>query len=481
MKSLNAPNNAALVVDLDGTLIRGDTLWESFFALARANPLAWLAACFALLRGRAAFKQAVAARASLSLKDVALNGDVMSFVTSEAETRPLVLATAADGRIARRISEELGIFREVIASDGRNNLKGANKLRAIETWLANEGVEAFDYIGDSVADRPIWAKANNVYVVAATDEAAARIAGGDAVKDRFEKPRTRPQDFIRAMRPHQWVKNILIFLPLLLSQQFFSAEKIIAAVAAFAAFSLCASATYIWNDILDIRADRAHPRKKNRPFASGVVSIPAGMAFSFALIAVSALIAVAALPIAALFLLAGYIVITLTYSLYFKEKLLVDAMTLGLLYAYRIIIGAAAASIIVSDWLIAFSMFFFFGLALVKRYTEVASKPADMTGKIAGRGYYAGDREVIGGLGVASSFVSVLIMALYIKSPEVSALYSNAQMLWIVCLVMIYWLGRIWVLAHRDHMPDDPIVFALRDKNSIFAGLICLCAVLLAI
>lgn len=475
-------SSSALVVDLDDTLIHGDTLWESLAALASTNIFAALLTCLSLFRGRAAFKEAIAKRVSTNLSDVKVNQPLLSFLQEEAQHRPVVLATAANKNIAKNIADELGVFSDVIGSDPDNNMKGARKLVAIKDLLNSKGLTHFDYIGDSKADRAIWSEADHVYVVAPTPQAAQKAAGEHKVDQYFEAPHAKPSDILRAMRPHQWAKNVLIILPLFLSHQFLDISKITTALTAFFAFSFCASATYIWNDILDIRSDRVHPRKKNRPFAAGLISIPHGLAISFLLLAISFGVTALTLPPVVLLLLAGYIGITLTYSLYFKEKLLVDAMTLGLLYSYRIVIGAAAASIVLSDWLIAFSTFFFFGLALVKRYTEVASKTVSSTsGKIAGRGYYAGDREVIGVLGVASSFISILIMALYIRSPEIIELYTRPQILWVVCVVLMYWLSRIWVLAHRSHMPDDPIVFALKDKNSMLAGIICGGAVLLSI
>lgn len=471
-----------LFVDLDGTLIHGDSLWESLAALARANIFAALLTCLSLLRGRAAFKAVVAERTSIALSDVKLNEPLLAFLKTQARERPVILATAANQRIAQTIADELGVFSGVIASDDADNMKGAQKLAAIKARLAANSAEHFDYIGDSKADRAIWRDAEHVYVVAPGAKAATRIAGDSKVDRHFPAPGAGVKDVIRAMRPHQWTKNALILLPVFLSHRFLDPGVVFAALAAFASFSLCASATYIWNDILDIRADRAHPRKKTRPFAAGLISIPQGLAVSLALLAVSFGLAAATLSPVVLALLAGYIVITLTYSLYFKEKLLVDAMTLGLLYSYRIVIGGAATGIVLSDWLIAFSTFFFFGLALVKRYTEIASKgPKAGSDKIAGRGYYASDREVIGILGVASSFISILIMALYIRAPEIIELYARPQLLWVVCVMLMYWLSRIWVLTHRGHMPDDPIVFAIRDKNSLLAGLICAGAVLLAI
>jgi len=472
----------ALVVDLDGTLIRGDTLWESAAKLARQSPLRLIAALAALARGRAAFKKALAERVELSMSELRLNEDVVGFVKENARSRPVVLATAADQQLAEKLGGELGLFAGVLGTKAGENLKGARKLRAIRQWAGDADPEnGFDYIGDSPADRPVWSEATKRYVVAPDEKAAKRIMGSDEFSQRVHQEGVRLRHFAKAMRPHQWVKNVLIFVPLALSHQIVDFDKLRLSILTFIAFSLCASASYVWNDILDVQADRAHPRKRERPIASGAMPIPLGFAFSLLLLAVSFSIAVMALPAIVAVGFAGYIAFTLTYSLYLKQKLLVDAMSLGLLYGYRILIGGAAANVVVSDWLIAFSTFFFFGLALVKRYSEIARKPPDAPGKLPGRGYYGADREIIGVLGVASSFVSILVLALYLTSPSVVELYARPTALWMVCLVLIYWLSRVWVLAYRGHMPDDPIVFALRDRNSILAGAICMTAVFAAL
>lgn len=472
----------ALFVDLDGTLIHGDTLWEAAAALAGKNAFSFLACLPALLKGRAAFKAAIASRLPTTLADLRLNEDVFAYVKAQAAERPVVLATAADRTAAHAVAAEAGFFHGVIASTDGENFKSARKLAAIRAYSeANGFAAAFDYIGDSRADRAIWKEADTAYAVAADEPAARALTGGHRNTVRLAAAPAALKDYLKAMRLHQWVKNILIFLPIILSHQVFDIGKIGAAVAAFAGFSLCASATYIINDILDIRADRRHPRKQRRPFAAGRIGIPQGLMVSALLLAAS--FAVAFLftsPLVAL-LFAGYIAFTLTYSFYLKEKLLVDAMALGILYGYRILIGGAATDVVVSDWLIAFSVFFFLGLALVKRYTEISQKTAGPDGKISGRGYYVGDREIVGVLGVVASYTSVLILSLYITSPDVAILYHEPRILWVICLVMIYWLGRVWTLAHRGQMPDDPIVFALRDKVSLLCGLVCAGVILLAI
>ncbi|MEO1137372.1 MAG: UbiA family prenyltransferase, partial [Pseudomonadota bacterium] len=339
-----------LFVDLDGTLIKGDSLWEAAAALAGQNLFSFIVACLALLRGRAAFKRAVAERMKFSLADVKLNDSVFSFTKTESEIRPVILATAADRQIAQSIAQEAGFFSGVIASDKDANLKGAQKLKAIEAYLAQHGFDgAFDYVGDSKADRPIWARAVTAYAVAPDEAAARHVANTSSNVSWIQGKAATPKDFLKAMRLHQWVKNVLIFLPLALSHQLLDTTKVLQAFAAFAAFSLCASATYIINDILDIRADRRHATKHVRPFAAARISIPQGIVAAAVLFALSFSIALTFTSIIVVALLCGYILFTLTYSLYLKEKLLVDAMALGLLYGYRIIIGGAAAAVLVSD------------------------------------------------------------------------------------------------------------------------------------
>ncbi len=471
----------ALFVDLDGTLIHGDTLWEAAAALAGKNLFSFLACLPALLGGRAAFKAAIARRLSTHLGDLRLNDEVFAFARTQSATRSVVLATAAHKSAADAIAEEAGFFHGVIASD-KENFKSARKLAAIRAYQETHGLSTgFDYAGDSKADRAIWKEAETAYVAAPDDNAANALTGGHRNTVRLPAAKARLRDYLKAMRLHQWVKNVLIFLPLVLSHQIFDIGKVLYAFAAFVGFSLCASATYIINDILDIRSDRRHPRKMKRPFAAGRIKIPHGLLVSALLLIASFAIAlVFTSPLVAL-LFAGYIAFTLTYSLYLKEKLLVDAMALGILYGYRILIGGAAAGVLVSDWLIAFSVFFFLGLALVKRYTEISQKTPASDGKIPGRGYYVDDREIVSVLGVVASYTSILILALYITSPNVTVLYKEPRILWVICLVMIYWLGRIWTLAHRGQMPDDPIVFALRDRVSLLCGLICAGAILLSI
>ncbi len=473
---------APLYVDLDGTLVLGDTLWESFAQLVRRSPLAALTCLLALLRGRAAFKHAVASRVALAPSTLQYNAPVVEFVRAEAARgRPVILATAADERIAAAVAQHLGCFEHVIASNGENNLKGRRKLAAIEAHARSAcDTAAFDYIGDSRADRSIWRAAGRAMVVSGTPQGAARLAGKAPLARHFARPAAGARDLLKAMRLHQWVKNVLVFAPIVLSHTYAEFDRLLLGGVAFVCFGLTASATYLWNDVLDLPSDRAHPRKQRRPIAAGRIAIPAALGLSAALLLLGFGTALAFLPPLAALMLAGYVGLTVTYSMALKEKLLVDAMMLGFLYAYRILFGGVSMAIVVSDWLIAFSVFFFLGLALVKRYSEISARIDQQPARIAGRGYYTGDREVIGVLGIASNFTSILILALYITSPAVVQLYRHPQALWGVCFVMIYWLSRVWVLCHRGQMPDDPIVFAIRDKVSLYAGGLCLAAVMAA-
>lgn len=472
-RNVNKNQHAPIFVDLDGTLIFGDSLWESAAILCRRNPLALLKSIGALVRGRSAFKYAISAAAKPDGEHFVYNEQLCRELRDESERRAVILATAADRSIAESVAEKLGFFSGVLASDGEINLKGARKLAAIERHLDQSGADrTFDYAGDSVADRPIFDAARRSYVVASSEDKARSLVGGGREFKFFEKPGFSIRDFVKAMRPHQWGKNLLIFAPLALSHSILDFEKVFAAVATFVAFSLCASATYIINDILDIRVDRQHKRKRARPFASGRLGIPDGLAGAFLLLFIGLAVAIlfsGGIPVVLMILL--YIAITLAYSFDLKQRLLVDAMTLGLLYGHRIVIGAVATGTPVSDWLIAFSVFFFFGLALVKRFSELYA--ADSDKKLGGRAYEGGDKIAVAMLGIASSFTSIVIFALYVTSPEVAEIYERPRFLWAVCLILLYWISRIWILAYRGQVPDDPVVFAFRDWRSLVAAAAC--------
>ncbi|HSA59930.1 MAG TPA: UbiA family prenyltransferase [bacterium] len=278
------------------------------------------------------------------------------------------------------------------------------------------------------------------------------------------------KDLFYTIRPHQWTKNLLVFIPIIMAHRLASRDLLLNAGLAFAAFSLCASASYILNDWRDIERDRSHPKKRHRPLASGAVSVPAASLLAFFLLAGAAGVTLL-LPRDFAWVLSVYVFFSAFYSLALKRAVLMDVMVLAFFYALRIFAGAVAIGVEVSSWLLAFSIFIFFSLALLKRYSELAFLSKE-EGSLTGRGYRKGDLDSLAMLGTASGVLSVLVLALYVSSAEVTALYSHPRALWLLCPVMLYWVSRVWLLAHRGEIPDEPIVFALRDRASYVVGLL---------
>lgn len=453
-----------LCVDLDGTLIASDMLWESLFDVARKRPADLLKVPGWLARGRAALKEGLAERSAVDVALLPYRADVLEFLRRErARGRRIVLATAADERLAHEVAEHLGLFDEVVASDGRRNLKGRAKRDALEMRF---GVEGFDYIGDSPSDREVWSSAADALVVGGR-LAASHLAAGRVPAKVFETG-DRIKPLIRALRPHQWAKNVLLFVTPLAGHALDAATWIDATIA-FVCFCLTASAVYILNDLLDLEADRKHARKHRRPFASGAASIPDGLAASgVALVAAAGL--ATALPPEFGGLLLLYLVLTTLYSTVLKRRLMVDVLCLAGLYTLRIVAGGAAVSIVPSHWLMAFSMFFFLSLAFAKRYAELAKSRT--TERLPGRGYGREDVELIRSFGSASSYICVLVFALYLNSPDVHSHYTRPEILWLMSPVILYWLSRLWFLACRRQLDEDPVLFALRDPISRACGVL---------
>ena len=458
-----------LCVDLDGTLTPIDTLHESILSLRVRAPATWLRLPLWLSRGKAAFKREVAAHASMDFTRLPFRPELLEWLEAERATgRPLVLVTAADQSIADGVAEHLGLFGEVIASDGFNNLAGEGKRRAL---LNRFGEKGFDYVGDDSKDQAVWKSARLGIVVgsAALADRARRVCQVGKV---FPVERPTLRVWAKALRLHQWVKNILIFLPVVVGHRFLDPVVLGAAVRAFIAFGLCASSVYVVNDLLDLDSDRNHPRKRTRPFAAGTLSASSGLVLAVFLLAGAVALAI---TVNWYFtgVLAGYYVLTWAYSVRLKRAALVDVMTLAALYTVRIIAGAAATLIAPSFWLLAFSMFIFISLGCVKRYTELHdAKPASMTAKQHGRGYWKSDLPLLLSLGTSSGFCTALVVALYINSPESQSLYRHSKPLWLLCPLILYWISRVWLLTVRGQMHDDPVVFALRDRISMLVLLL---------
>jgi 4-hydroxybenzoate polyprenyltransferase/phosphoserine phosphatase len=478
MQRLNpeSPLARPLCVDLDGTLVRTDTLIETLLQLVRRNPLVlflmpgWLAA------GLANFKREVAGRLTLDAAELPYEPDFLAHLRAEkAKGRRLVLVTAADSRQAQAVADHLGIFDEVIASDGGTNFKShAKAAKLVERF----GAGGFDYAGNEMADMAVWRQADGIILVNADRHVSARIGAERQITAAFAAPETGWRDYLKALRLHQWLKNGLVFVPLLLSHKLLEMTAFAQATLAFLAFGLTASAVYVINDLVDLKEDRRHPRKRNRPFASGAVPLKHGLIMAPVLLTAAGIVTLA-LPPQFAAVLGTYFAATLAYSFYFKRTMLFDVLVLAGLYTLRIIAGSAALDIPRSFWLLAFSIFLFFSLALVKRYVELADMGAGADARDRGRSYRAVDLETLSQFGIGSGLMAVLVLALYIDSPTVKGLYRNPEVIWLLCPLMLYLICRFWILARRGEMHEDPIIFAIRDWRS--QCIIAVAAVLLLV
>ncbi|MEL6647619.1 MAG: UbiA family prenyltransferase [Pseudomonadota bacterium] len=455
-------DNPVLVVDLDGTLIRSDSLYECFWLGLSKTWKAFPTAVSGLMGGRAALKKQLAELADLDAEFLPYNDEVCHYIrTWRDKGGRAVLVTAADQSVADKVAAHIGLFDEVIGSDGATNLKGEEKAQLLRDRFANEG---YAYMGDSSADIPVWESAKTAITVNAAPAIERQVRAMAAESEALNATR-KPPAYLAALRPHQWLKNVLVFLPIMAAQAFEPA-MIFNALLAFAAFSLVSSSGYVFNDLMDLRADRAHPRKSARPFAAGRVPIAHGTMMVPLLLLVGLILAAFA-TWQAFWIIALYFMLTTVYSLYLKRRAIADICTLAGLYTLRIIAGGLATGLGLSVWLLAFSMFFFFALAAVKRQAELVDLSGRGIPTARRRGYNVDDLPMVSQITVASGFVSVLVLALYLNSPGVQELYTTPWLLWGICLILLYWISRIALKAHRGQMDDDPIVYALRDKTSL--------------
>ena len=468
----------ALAVELDGTLLRIDSLHESAFALAaRDGPRGVLAVIGILMRRglrRAAVKADFAARiipdpARLPYREAVLE----RLREARAKGRRTVLVTAADQRVAQAVADHLGLFDEVHGSDGERNLSGQGKA-ALLTKLY--GPQGFDYIADARGDLPVWEAARRAATAGAKARTARALDMACAAQGRPRPEHIDPRPrglralwpYLRAMRPHQWAKNTLVLLPML-SLHSLVAAHVQAAATAAAAFCMVASAAYVINDLLDLSADRAHPRKRRRPFAAGEVPALQGVVMGVVLLGAGLTTAYAVNPMT-FGITSLYFGSPLLYSLVLKRELVIDICMLAGLYALRMLAGAAALGWYLSPWLLALSLFLFLSLAAMKRQTELVDAAASGRSGASGRAYEAADLVVVTMMAIAAGYVSVLVLALYIYSPEVQALYHSPLILWGIPPVLLYWVSRLVMLAHRGRMDDDPVLFALKDPISWASG-----------
>ncbi len=458
-----------ICVDLDGTLSKSDTLVDSLFALARQQPTCLWRVPGWLARGKAGFKQELAKHVTLDVEHLPYNQPLLEWLRAEhASGREILLTTGADVSIAERVAAHLGIFSGVLASCGEANLTGENKLLELRQRFPN----GFCYAGNAAPDFALLQAANESWLANPTRGLRGKLRGSGAKiaathVDRAPLFRT----LRRTVRAQQWAKNVLLFLPLLLGHASDPKHRAIAALLGFVAFCMAASATYILNDLVDIEADRRHLRKRTRPFAAGDISAFSGLLLAVVLLAGGAGLCLL-LPLNFAFWLAAYFVTTTAYSLALKRIPLVDVLVLAGLYTVRILAGGAASQVAISPWLAGFSLFFFLSLAFVKRYAELHNLRLRNAVAANGRGYLVGDIDELRSFGIAAGYASVVVFSLYINAPIVAELYRHPTRLWLLAPILIFWISRVWLVAGRGQLDEDPVIFAITDRVSLFLGML---------
>lgn len=450
-----------LYVDLDGTLIKSDVAQELLVQLI-ARPDLWRTARSAMTSGRAGLKRFLSENLDFDASTLPYTEAVIDYIKVEkAKGRRVVLATAADQIVADQVAEHLGLFDGIIASTPDVNLKGDAKLAAIQADADGE----FEYLGNASPDLVIWKDATRVGVVNASRRVETKALKDTEASLLVQDRPSTGRAILKAMRPHQWAKNVLVLLPLFFSHSYMNPAMLGSALLAMAVFSMCASAIYIINDLLDIEADRQHERKRNRPFAAGTLSPVAGCMASVGLLGVAFAISFSQFNLTVTGLFALYILTTTLYSTWFKHKAAIDIVVLTCLYALRIFVGGVVIGVIVSPSLMNFSLFFFASLALMKRYTELQKlEKSENKDKI--RGYYLLDNQTILPMGITAGGLSVLTLTQYFSTEFVAATYGTQELLWLTAPLVLFWIFRAWLLAMRKEIDDDPVVFALRDKVS---------------
>jgi 4-hydroxybenzoate polyprenyltransferase/phosphoserine phosphatase len=459
-----------LVLDLDNTLIRTDLLHETVFAYLKQNALGLFSLVAWLLKGKAHLKQQLARHVTLEVDDIPLNDEIVAYAEAEkAKGREIVLATAADSLLAIRIARRFPFIDRTIASDGVTNLKGATKAEK----LAEMFPDGFVYAGDSKTDLAVWKHAKGAVLVGTAGSVGRAAARLTQIEHTIKRP-ARLKDWVKEARLHQWAKNALVFVPLMLGGHMLDLAAWTSAGIAFLALGILASSTYLLNDLWDIADDRRHWSKRNRPLAAGRISIahavaamPVAMIAAFALGAlVNPLVVVT---------LGAYLALTVAYSMGIKRKPILDAFTLAVLFTIRLVLGIVAVGVMASPWLLVFSMFLFASLSFAKRNTEVQRMTDNGgSGRISGRGYFTTDAPFIMAMGVSSGIGSVLILVLYLTQDALAAdFYSDSVWLWLMPAALFLWIGRIWMLSFRGELNDDPVAFAMKDPKSLMlaAGL----------
>jgi 4-hydroxybenzoate polyprenyltransferase/phosphoserine phosphatase len=460
-----------LFVDLDGTLVRTDLLHEGLVLAAKRGFGSLGGVLWRLVRDKASGKRLLAERFTPDVGQLPYRADVLAFLAEQrSQGVKVVLATGSDSRWATKVADQVGLFDDVLASDGERNLKGEAKLQALEEYCRQHGYSSFDYMGDSAADVHVWRRADRAHVMEPTSWLLKSVKGVSELGRVFGKSPARAGPAIKALRPRQWVKNLLVFAPLLLAHEFSSIDKLLASVAAFVAFSLCASAMYVVNDLVDMESDRHHPEKSRRPFASGALPVAWGPPLALSCLCAGLLVGGVLLPAAFLAMLVGYVLLTSMYSGWLKQVVLVDVLVLSGLYTSRVVAGGLATEVAVSEWLMGFCLFLFLSLGFAKRYSELTRLEEEGDQRARGRGYRVSDWGLIESMGPTNGYLAVLVFALYIHSEEMTRLYANGWALWLICPLLIYWISRVWVKARRRELSEDPVLFAVKDRVSLLVA-----------
>lgn len=461
-----AVDRVPLAVDLDGTLLRTDSLIESIFVLARTKPLTLFKLPGWWLKGRAHLKQRLAATVMPDIHLLPHRVDLLEFLREQRRLgRSLVLATAADGQLAGEVERDVGLFDTVIASDGETNVSGEQKR---DRLVAAFGFRGFDYIGNSARDYPVWCAARRALLATPSHRLAQRVAKVTPVEVISHDHQARWQDYLHALRPLHWVKNGLVFVPLAAAHRIFEPALVGRSLLAFAAFSLCASGLYLLNDLLDLAADRRHPHKKERMLASGRIPLAHALVM-LPLLLMGAFAIALHLSIGVAGAVGVYSLLMIGYSMRLKDIPLVDVLVLAVGYALRMAAGSVATDLRISDWLLTFCVFLFFSLALIKRYAELLVLESERTTKIVqARGYLATDKVILVAQGIASGYLAVMVLALYTNLAISHHLYARHNFFWGICLLLMYWVSYLWMMVTRGRIHDDPVIFALSDRGSLW-------------
>ncbi|MBF0188442.1 MAG: UbiA family prenyltransferase [Magnetococcales bacterium] len=458
-----------LCVDLDGTLIRSDLLVETYFMMVGKRFSDGFRAFLWLERGKGRLKAEIAKRVTIDPTSLPYNKELLKLLHQERDQgRRLLLVTASDQHFAQAVADHLGLFDDVLGSTSTINLSGRSKARKLVGMFGEKG---FDYAGNAMVDLKIWKYSRKAIIVNPTPKLRLikQVEKVTSVAMIVDEWLGTTKDYLKAMRLHQWLKNLLIFIPILVGHQLNDLSQVFQSILAFLAFSLCASSVYLLNDLLDLPSDRAHPRKSKRPFASGRLPMTRGLVLIPALL-ISAFLIAWFLPEWFLPILLLYFSVTLAYSLTLKRVVVLDVLILAGLYTIRIAAGAAAVNITPTFWLMAFSMFLFLNLAMVKRYSELLDLSERKQESALGRGYRVVDLETLFSLGSASGYMAVMVLALYINSSHISSMYTHPKVIWLLCPLMLFWVSRIWLKTRRGEMPDDPVVFATEDTVSLWVA-----------